>query len=112
MVVCRPSHQIRGIKIKNAWSGVEKILCYEVPGTTNWSGRLNESFNPTEYNVISEKHLQKKIQAYNCYRDEVRPDNHPRSINSLKTVARFRGNSVSVGFAESFVLIRNIMHEY
>jgi len=112
MVVCRPSHQIRGTKTKNTWAGVEKILCYEVPGTTNWSGRLNESFNPTEYNVISDKHLQKKIQAYSCYKDEVRPGNHPRSINSLKTVARFRGNSVSVDFAEAFVLIRNIMHEY
>ena len=66
----------------------------------------------TRLSIISEKHLQKKIQAYSCYKDEVRPGNHPRSINSLKTVARFRGNSVSVDFAEAFVLIRNIMHEY
>ena len=112
MVACRPSHQIRGIKTKQNWNGVEKILCYEIPSSTNWSGRLNESFNPTEFIEISEKNLRKKIQAYNCYKDEVRPGNHPRSVESLKTNAKYRGSSVGVELCEAFVKIRNINYEY
>ena len=112
MVACRPSHKIRGIKSVQKWLGVEKILCYEIPSSTNWSGRLNESFNPTEFIEISEQNLRKKIQAYNCYKDEVRPGNHPRSLESLKTNAKFRGNSIGVDLSEAFVMIRNINHEY
>ena len=111
MVACRP-HQIRGTKTKRSWEGVEKILCYEIPSSTNWSGRLNESFNPTEFIEISEKNLRKKIQAYNCYKDEVRPGNHPRSVESLKTNAKYRGSSVGVELCEAFVMIRNINYEY
>ena len=112
MVACRPLHQIRGIKSKESWEGVEKILCYEVPSSTNWSGRLNENFNPTEFNEISEEDLEKKINAYNCYKNEVRLGNHPRSVESLKTVAKYRGNSIGVDLCEVFVIIRNIIHEY
>ncbi len=111
MVACRP-HQIRGIKAKKSWEGVEKILCYEVPSSTNWSGRLTENFNPTEFNVIIEQDLEKKINAYNCYKNEVRPGNHPRSIESLKTIAKYRGNSIGGELCETFVIIRNIIHEY
>jgi LmbE family N-acetylglucosaminyl deacetylase len=119
MVACRPSHEIRGItknknwraeKNKN-WKGVEKIFCYEIPSSTNWSGILSDSFNPTEYNVISEKHLRQKISAYNCYKNEVRPGNHPRSIESLNKLAQYRGSSVTVDLAEAFVLIRSINHD-
>jgi LmbE family N-acetylglucosaminyl deacetylase len=111
MVACRP-HQIRGIKTKRSWEGVEKILCYEIPSSTNWSGRLNESFNPTEFNIITERHLKNKIDAYNCYKDEVRSGNHPRSIESLKTVAKYRGNSIGGKLCETFVIIRNIRYEH
>jgi N-acetylglucosamine malate deacetylase 1 len=111
MVACRP-HEIRGIKTKQDWKGVQKILCYEVPSSTNWSGRLNENFNPTEFNIISEEDLKNKIDAYNCYKNEVRPGNHPRSIESLKTVAKYRGNSIGTDLAEAFVIIRNIIREY
>ena len=111
MVACRPSHKIRGIKSKESWNRVEKIFCYEIPSSTNWSGRINDNFNPTEYKIISKKHLTKKLDAYNCYKDEVRSGKHPRSLNSLKTVAEFRGNSVGEDFAEAFVLIRNISYE-
>ena len=90
--------------------GVQKILCYEIPASTNWSGKLSQPFNPTEFNVISKKHLKKKFDAYSCYQDEVRPGNHPRSIDSLKSLAKYRGNSVGSEFAEAHVLVRNIIH--
>lgn len=111
MVACRP-HQIRGTKTKESWEGVEKILCYEIPSSTNWSGRLTENFNPTEFNMITEKDLERKIDGYNCYKDEVRPGNHPRSVKSLKTIATYRGNSIGGKLCEAFVIIRNVINEY
>tara|TARA_B110000014_G_scaffold8357_1_gene5940 strand:- start:505 stop:1194 length:690 start_codon:yes stop_codon:yes gene_type:complete len=111
MVACRP-HEIRGMGKQKSWKGVEKILCYEIPSSTNWSGKLNESFNPTEFNVISDNDLERKIQAYNCYKDEVRSGNHPRSSESLRTNSKYRGNSIGRELCEAFVMIRNIMHEY
>jgi LmbE family N-acetylglucosaminyl deacetylase len=111
-VACRPSHLIRGININKIWRGVEKILCYEVPSSTHWSGRLSDSFHPTEFNVISESNLEKKIRAYSCYKNEVTPGNHPRSVESLKSIAKFRGNSIGTDLCESFVVIRNIIYEH
>ena len=66
MVACRPIHFPRGIKEKDLWTGVEKILCYEIHSSSNWSGRLDTPFDPTEYNIVSEKNLQSKLDAYAC----------------------------------------------
>ena len=52
--------------------------------------------------------LQSKLDAYACYKKEVRPGDHPRSLDSLKTLAKFRGNSVGRPYAEAFVVIRHI----
>ena len=69
---------------------------------------MNENFNPTEFNIITEQDLNNKIDAYNSYKNEVRPGNHPRSVESLKTVAKYRGNSIGRKLCETFVIIRNI----
>jgi|TARA_B110000438_G_scaffold95694_1_gene94950 N-acetylglucosamine malate deacetylase 1 len=108
MVACRPIHFPRGVNEKDIWTGVEKILCYEIHSSSNWSGRLDKPFDPTEYNIISKKNLQSKLDAYACYKKEVRPGDHPRSLDSLKTLAKFRGNSVGRPYAEAFVVIRYI----
>ncbi|RZD42054.1 MAG: hypothetical protein CXT78_10035 [Thaumarchaeota archaeon] len=111
MVACRPNHIPRGTNDKSVWTGVEKILCYEIQSSTNWSGRLDKSFDPTEYNIISEKNLENKLDAYACYKDEVRSDRHPRSLESLVIMAKFRGNSVGNYFAEAFMVVRHIRHD-
>ena len=111
MVACRPTHIVRGLKKKSIWASVEKILCYEIPSSTNWSGKLDQPFHPTEFNVISKNNLQTKFDAYSSYSDEVRPGNHPRSIDSLQSLAKYRGNSVGAEYAEAYVLIRNIIYD-
>ena len=111
MVACRPSHHARGTDFTKDWNGVEKILCYEIVSSTNWSGRLDENFNPTEFNVVSKNDVDKKINAYKCYKDEIRPENHPRSMDGLITLAKHHGNSIGVKYAEAFVVIRNIKYD-
>ena len=56
-------------------------------------------------------YLQSKLDAYACYKKEVRPGDHPRSLDSLKTLAKFRGNSVGRPYAEAFVVIRHISND-
>ena len=51
------------------------------------------------------------LDAYACYKKEVRPGDHPRSLDSLKTLAKFRGNSVGRPYAEAFVVIRHISND-
>lgn len=111
MVACRPTHITRGLKNKSIWTGVEKILCYEIQSSTNWSGRLDKPFDATEYSIISEKNLKSKLDAYACYNKEVRPGHHPRSLESLQTLAKFRGNSVGHEYAEAFMVIRHICYD-
>ena len=111
MVACRPIHFPRGSNVKSYWTGVEKILCYEIQSSTNWSGRLDKPFDPIEYNIISKKNLQSKLDAYACYKKELRPGHHPRSLDSLITLAKFRGNSVGNHYAEAFTVIRHICYD-
>jgi len=112
MVACRPIHLVRGLNDnKLNWVGVEKILCYEIQSSTNWSGRLDKPFDATEHRIISEKNLKTKLNAYACYKKELRTGYHPRSLDSLVTLAKFRGNSVGHEFAEAFMIIRNISND-
>ena len=66
----------------------------------------------SSFNIITERHLKNKIDAYNCYKDEVRSGNHPRSIESLKTVAKYRGNSIGGKLYEAFAIVKNIKYEH
>lgn len=108
MVACRPSHQDRGTNIVDNKKNI-KILCYEIPSSTHWSGRLDNPFNPTEFQIVTQENLENKIKAYSFYKGEVRSDNNPRSIESIYTLAKFRGNSVGEKFAEAFIVIRNVL---
>jgi hypothetical protein len=111
VIGAHPDDECIGTGASFLWTGVEKILCYEIQSSTNWSGRLDKSFDPTEYNIISEKNLENKLDAYACYKDEVRSDRHPRSLESLVIMAKFRGNSVGNYFAEAFMVVRHIRHD-
>lgn len=73
------------------------IYGYELP----WN---NIQFNAKAFNCISEKHLQKKIDAlaqYNSQKDKIyfRPD-------FIRSLARVRGTQSKNEFAEAFEIIR------
>ena len=55
--------------------------------------------------------LKAKLDAYACYKKELRPGFHPRSLDSLVTLAKFRGNSVGHEYAEAFMVIRHISND-
>lgn len=99
LVAARP---IRG-------STVKKILCYETLSETEWAAPFgDEAFTPTHFVDISDT-LEKKLEAVACYRSQLEPAPHPRSVDSVANLARYRGASAGLAAAEAFVLVREIV---
>ncbi|MBT4880685.1 MAG: PIG-L family deacetylase [Alphaproteobacteria bacterium] len=90
-------------------TSVKKILAYEVPSSTEWQIE-DEPFRPN-YFVGIENQIDSKIELINCYETEVRPYPHPRSIENIKALGQVRGATVSIPYAEGFILVRSIDDE-
>ena len=88
---------------------VKTIICFETPSGTEWIPSTDlRKFNPNMYVEISLLNLNSKIKAMESYNYEKRKFPHPRSPESLKILAEFRGINVGLKLAESFSIIRNI----
>ena len=86
----------------------DEIYAYETLSETNWNAPyLTPSFCPNVF-INIERTLAKKIQAMQKYKSQLKRFPHERSIISIKNLARFRGSTVHLHAAESFVLIRKI----
>jgi LmbE family N-acetylglucosaminyl deacetylase len=91
----------------HASPGVRRILSYEVPSSTDQAPPFPEyAFLPACYVNIG-AFLERKIEAFRCYRTEGRPYPHPRSEEGLLTVARKRGTESGFPAAEAFVVVRD-----
>ncbi len=92
---CRPINNL----------SVKKILSFEVPSSTDWALFKGKKFEPNYYVDIS-NHIKDKLEFIKFYKDELRKYPHSRSIQSIKSLASFRGVSCGVKFAEGFYLNR------
>lgn len=95
ITACRPVNNL----------SVKKILSFEVPSSTDWALFKGKKFEPNYYVDIS-NHIKEKIHLIKFYKDELRNYPHSRSIQSIKSLASFRGVSCGVKFAEGFYLNR------
>jgi N-acetylglucosamine malate deacetylase 1 len=85
---------------------VKRILCFEVPSSTEWRGAGSASaFVPNWFVDISAT-LADKRAALGEYAGEMRPWPHARSIDACVHLAHWRGASVGVAAAEAFMLAR------
>ena len=90
-------------------NAVKKILCYEVPSSTEQSPPFIEyAFIPNVFVDITDT-LDKKLEAMLQYKSEVGQYPHPRSIEALTIAAKHWGVKVSVKAAEAFMLVREII---
>jgi LmbE family N-acetylglucosaminyl deacetylase len=87
---------------------VKTLLCFEVPSSTEWqlpgSGPV---FAPNWFVDISST-LDRKLLALDAYAAELRDWPHPRSRQGVEHLVRWRGATVGVDAAESFVLGRQL----
>jgi len=98
MTACRPQSRM----------SVQKIYLFEVLSSTEWSLALHGSFTPNYFIDIT-KSIDIKIEALNSYLDEVRAYPHPRSIDAVKALAKIRGSSSGLMYAEAFKVERHIV---
>lgn len=87
---------------------VKTIYSFEVPSSTEWGvPKRKDYFVPNIFIDISAT-FPKKIKALGCYKSEIRPYPHPRSLKGVEAVARRWGTVAGKKMAEAFELIREI----
>jgi LmbE family N-acetylglucosaminyl deacetylase len=59
-------------------------------------------------NVLTDvtEFLEKKLEIMALYKSELQQFPLPRSLDSMRALARFRGATIGVEFAEAFMLVR------
>jgi len=87
---------------------VKKISTFETPSSTEWQIKNGQNyFCPNEY-VNIEKFIDKKIDILKIYKDELRDYPHPRSVEGIKILAKYRGMEIGYKYAEAFHVIRSL----
>lgn len=65
-------------------------------------------FQPNVFIDISE-YIDKKIEIMEVFKSEVGQHPFPRSSQNIRALANFRGASCNCNYAESFVLLKEIL---
>ena len=86
--------------------GVQKLLCYETLSSTE--AAAYPGFTPTAFNDIS-PYLEQKIKIMEMYETEGQGDLMPRGASAIRALARHRGATIGVEYAEAFSLVRELM---
>lgn len=88
---------------------LKAIYAYETLSETEWNiPSVENAFIPDTWNDISE-YIEIKMNAMRCYKSQLYNFPHPRSEEAIEALAKLRGSTVGVRYAESFMTIRRIM---
>lgn len=88
---------------------VEKVLMCEVVSETDFAPALIESaFIPNVFNDIS-PFFEKKLKALQLFEAEMLDYPHTRNISTITAFNRYRGSQAGVEYAESFMLVKEIV---
>jgi LmbE family N-acetylglucosaminyl deacetylase len=87
---------------------IRRVLAYETLSETEWARPGADTvFQPTVF-IDIEPFLEQKIEAMSCYQSKLVPAPHPRSLETIRALARLRGSTAHLEAAEAFMLIREI----
>lgn len=82
---------------------VQEFWYMEVLSATDWSvNTAMAPFRPNTYVEVGQEGVDMKIKALAQYRGVMRPYPHPRSEESLKSLATLRGSESGCMYAEAF----------
>jgi len=88
---------------------IKKIYMMETLSETEFSLSTKEdSFVPNVFVDISE-YMDRKIEAMKIYESEMGDHPFPRSERNLRALATYRGATSRCNYAESFMLIKEIL---
>ncbi|MEZ5692075.1 MAG: PIG-L deacetylase family protein [Rickettsiales bacterium] len=84
---------------------VKTILSFEVASSTEW--KTPYQF-PANWFIDVSEFIIKKLDALKLYESEMRPFPHPRSLEAIEALAKWRGATIGVNYAEAFILERHL----
>ncbi len=87
---------------------VKRIYAFETPSSTEWAYGCMEPFVPNVYVDVSNT-LEAKLRGMSCYRTESTEFPHPRSLEALRALGKYRGSNVGFELAEGFMLLRETL---
>jgi LmbE family N-acetylglucosaminyl deacetylase len=87
--------------------GVKRILSYETPSSTDAAPVNLTAFQPNVFHDIT-AFIDRKLELMSLYPSEIQPYPLPRALESLRALARYRGATIGVEYAESFMLLREV----
>lgn len=88
---------------------IKKIYSYETLSETEWNTPHSSStFIPNTYVDIS-LFLDLKLECMKIYSSQLKNSPHPRSLDSIKALATYRGSTIGTQAAEAFSLLRCII---
>lgn len=90
---------------------VRLVYAYETLSETEWNiPHLSNCFIPNVFNDISD-YIDLKIDAMKSYHSQLEDFPNPRSVEALKSLAKYRGSTMCSEAAEAFMLIREYKKE-
>ena len=88
----------------NSQNLVKEFYSFEILSSTEW--KYNQIFEPNIFFNIDIE-IKAKLSALKKYKSELRPFPHPRSVEGVKSLSKYRGMQSGFKFAEAFKLIRS-----
>ncbi|MYL35602.1 PIG-L family deacetylase [Pontibacillus yanchengensis] len=84
------------------------LITFETVSSSEWNIQTNDKTFKPNYFVNVTDYMDDKIKALKSYEVEMRNFPHPRSYDGVRYLARVRGMTVGVPYAEAFELIRRV----
>jgi LmbE family N-acetylglucosaminyl deacetylase len=85
-----------------------ELICFETVSSSEWNHHTNDKTFKPNYFVDITNTINNKIEALKAYDIEMRPYPHPRSYEGIEYLARVRGMTIGVNYAEAFEIIRRV----
>jgi LmbE family N-acetylglucosaminyl deacetylase len=86
--------------------GVRRVLAYETLSSTEAAAM--PSFLPNLWVDVSAE-LERKLELLALYETEAQEEPLPRSASAIRALARYRGATIGVEYAEAFALVRELV---
>jgi methionyl-tRNA formyltransferase/LmbE family N-acetylglucosaminyl deacetylase len=85
---------------------IQRLYAFQTPSSSEWTAsQRDRPFAPNVFSDITQE-LDRKLDAMRCYRSELRPYPHPRSLRSLRERAGLWGSVANLTAAEPLMLLR------
>jgi len=88
---------------------VTRVLAFETLSSTEANiPHIDANFVPNVFNDVTE-FIEHKLAIMALYKSELQDEPHPRSIEGIRALSRYRGITVGVPYAEAFMLCRELL---